>query len=160
VYPSNAKTLTDMICSARKLARWLQTGGFTGLAGFDFVEYVHPETGKHEHIFVEMNARVNGATYPVFLMERLNALQAVRSSPLIEAFLSAKTTTKATSFSELQEMYSRLFFDPCTGRGIIPYNTGRLAKGMCDLVFLGSSRQDVEDMYQRFSGIHAQPEIP
>lgn len=159
VYPSNAKTLADMICSARKLARWLQTGGFTGLAGFDFVEYVHPETGKHEHIFVEMNARVNAATYPVFLMERLNALQAGRSGPLIKAFLSAKTITKATSFAELQEMYSPLFFDPCTGRGIIPYNTGRLANGMCDLVFLGSSRQDVEDMYQRFSGIHAKPEI-
>jgi Pre ATP-grasp domain len=160
VFPSNAKTLADMICSAWKLAHCLQTRGFTGLAGFDFVEYVNPETGAYEHIFVEMNARVNGATYPVFLMERLNALQAVRSSPLIEAFLSARTTTKATSFSELQEMYSRLFFDPCTGRGIIPYNTGRLANGMCDLVFLGSSRQDVEDMYQRFSGTHAKPEIP
>ena len=159
VYPSNAKTLADMICSARKLTCWLQTGGFTGLAGFDFVEYVHPETGEHEHIFVEMNARVNGATYPVFLTERLNALQAGCSSPLIKAFLSAKTTTKATTFSELQDMHSRFFFDPCTGRGIIPYNTGRLANGMCDLVFLGSSRQDVEDMYQRFSGAHTKPEI-
>lgn len=155
VYPSSAKTLAGMIFSARKLTYWLQAGGFTGLAGFDFVEYVHPETGELEHIFVEMNARVNGATYPVFLFERLNALQSVRSSPRIEAFLSAKTTTKATSFSELQEMHGRLFFDPSTGRGIIPYNTGRLANGMCDLVFLGSSRQDVEDMYQRFSGIHA-----
>jgi hypothetical protein len=159
-YPSNAKTLADMICSARKLTCWLQTEGFTGLAGFDFVEYVHPETGKLDHIFVEMNARVNGATYPVFLMERLNSLQSVRSMPLVEAFLSAKTTTKAASFSELQEMHGRLFFDPTTGRGIIPYNTGRLANGMCDFMFPGSSRQDVEDMYQRISGMHATPESP
>ncbi len=159
VFPSNAKALAGMICSARKLAQWLQTRGFTGLAGFDFVEYVHPETGAYEHIFVEINARVNAATYPVFLMERLNALQAGRSNPLIKAFLSAKITTKAASFSELQEMHSGFFFDPCTGHGVIPYNTGRLANGMCDLVFLGSSRQDVEDMYQRFPGIHAKPEI-
>ena len=159
-FPSNAETLAGMIRSARKLAHWLQAEEFCGFAGFDFVEYVHPETGKHEHIFVELNARVNAATYPIFLIERLNALQAGRSNPLIEAFLSAKTTTKAASFSELQEMYSRLFFDPCTGRGMIPYNTGRLGKGLCDLVFLGSSRQDVEDMYQRFFETHAQPELP
>jgi hypothetical protein len=159
VFPSNAKTQAGMISSARKLAQWLQTGGFTGLAGFDFVEYIHPETGTYEHIFVEINARANAATYPVFLMERLNALQAGRSSPLIKAFLSAKLTTKATTFSELQEMHSRFLFDPCTGRGIIPYNTGRLVNGMCDLVFAGSSRQDVEDMYQTFSGAHTKPEI-
>jgi hypothetical protein len=160
VLPSNAETLADIIRSARKLTRWLATGGFTGLVGFDFVEYVHLETGKHEHIFVEMNARVNAATYPLFLIEHLNALQGDRSRPLVEAFLSTKITTKATSFSELQEMYRRLFFNPCTGQGIIPYNTGRLADGLCDLVFLGCSRRDVEDMYQRFSGTHAQPEVP
>jgi hypothetical protein len=159
VFPSRAKTLADMICSARKLARWLQTEGFTGLVGFDFVEYVHPETGENQYIFVEMNARVNASTYPVFLMERLNAFQAGCSAPFIKAFLSAKTTMKATSFSELQKLYGRLFFDAGTGRGIIPYNTGGLANGICDLVFVGSSRQDVEDMYQRFSETHVQPEI-
>lgn len=160
VFPSTAETLVDIICSARKLAHWLHAEGFSGFAGFDFVEYVDSQTGQHEHIFIEVNARVNAATYPAFLMARLNALQSGRSLPLIEAFLSAKTTTKATTFSELQEMYSGLFFDSGTGRGIIPYNTGRLDSGMCDFVFLGSSRQDVEDMYQRFSGIHAYPEIP
>ena len=159
VFPSNAKTLPDMVCSARKLSHWLQTEGFTGLAGFDFVEYVHPETGEYKHIFAEMNVRVNAATYPVFLMEHLNTLQAGRSCPLVKAFVSEKTATKASSFSELEKMHGRLFFDPSTGRGIIPYNTGPLDHGMCDFVFLGSSREDVEDMYKRFSETHAQPEI-
>jgi hypothetical protein len=154
VFPSNAKTLAGMFCSARKLTGWLQAEGFTGFAGFDFVEYVHPETGKHEHIFVELNARVNGATYPVLVFERLNALQSARSSPRVEAFLSVKTTTEATSFSELQEMHGRLFFDPSTGRGIIPYNTGQLPNGMCDFVFAGSSRKDVEAMYRNLSQAH------
>jgi len=151
VYPSNAKTLDDMIPVAQNLACWLQRRGFTGLAGFDFVEYVHPTTGRHEHVFAEMNARVNGATYPTFLIERLNAVQAGRSGPHIGAFLSTKTTTKATCFSEFQDMHGQLFFDRSTGRGIIPYNTGRLANGICDLVFLGRSRHDVEEMYRRFS---------
>src|SRR5205085_2132164 len=98
--------------------------------------------------------RVNGATYPVFLIERLNALQALHSTPLIESFLSAKAATKATSFSELQAMHGRLFFDPTRGRGIIPYNTGQLANGKCDFVFAGSSRQEVEEMYRNFSQAH------
>ncbi len=127
MFPSNAKTLAGMICSARKLAQWLQTRGFTGLAGFDFVEYVHPETGAYEHIFVEINARANAATYSVFLMERLNALQAGRSNPLIKAFLSAKITTKAASFSELQEMHSRFFFDPCYGAWNHPLQHGAVS---------------------------------
>lgn len=160
VFPSNARTISDMICSARKLSRWLQMEGFTGLVGFDFVEYVHPETSEHTYLFAEMNVRVNAATYPIFLMEHLNVRQAGRSAPFVKAFLSAKTTTKATSFSEFLEMYRCLFFDPYTGRGMIPYNTGQLVNGMCDLVFVGGSRQDVEDMYQRFLETHAQLEIP
>lgn len=150
VAPSSVTTLTDMSHSAEMLARWLQTKGFTGLVGFDFVEYVHPQSGKRRHILAEINARTNAATYPKFLVEHLNARQTHSRNPYIGAFLSATITTRARSFSELRKLYGHFFFNHQTGRGAIPFNTGCLEEGRCSMAFLGGSRSEVEQMYKDF----------
>ncbi len=149
-FPSKSVLLPDMLRSARTYAEWLQTEGYTRVVGFDFVEYVHPDTGRPQHVLAEINARVNEATYPSFLVEHLNAAQAPRGQPLIHAFRSAKVSPKVRSLTELREVCGQLLFNPETGLGVIPYNIGRLPYGRCDVVALGDSRRGVEDLFEIF----------
>jgi hypothetical protein len=151
VFPSESKLVRDMLRSAYRLARWLQGDGYTGIVGFDFVEYIDPKTRTRKYLLAEINARVNEATYPRFMIEHLNAVQARRKLPPIRAFRSAKMSLRATSFAELQEICGRELFDAETGRGAIPYNIGRLPYGRCDVALLGHSRHEVEDLYEAFS---------
>lgn len=72
VYPPIAKTLRDMMSSARTISKWLQAKGYSGLVGFDFGEFLNLETGKLEHFLAEINPRTNAATYPKALMEHVN----------------------------------------------------------------------------------------
>lgn len=153
VYPPSAKTLQGMTASARKLAKWLQGEGYTGLVGFDFGEYFNPETGQSEYFLAEINARTNGAAYPKSLMENLNRKQGREGRPYIEAFLSAYIKTKSRSFAEFRELYGQLFFKPETGKGLVPYCTGHLEYGTLMLAFLGKSRGEVVEMYEDFKAL-------
>jgi Pre ATP-grasp domain len=153
VFPSDVKTSADMIRSAQTLAKWLRSEDYAGLVGFDFVEYVHPRTGRHDFILAEINARTNGSAYPLALMERLNESQARDGRPLIKALLSVKVSSRCTSFSEMEEHCGALFFDPETGSGAVPYNTGCLPYGMCEVAFLGNSMQVVKSIYEAFAGM-------
>jgi hypothetical protein len=155
IYPSNAKTLKDIINSAQRMSKWLQTEGYSGLVGFDFVEYCNPETGGLNHFLAEINPRTNAATYPRSLMEHLNTKQRQKGGSYIEAFLSANIKTKATSFAELNELYGHLFFKPKTGKGLVPYNTGCLEYGKFTLAVFGKSRNEVIEMYEDFKTLLA-----
>ncbi len=153
VFPSESMLVPDMLRSAHILARWLQRQAYTGLVGFDFVEYMHPETGRREHLLAEINARVNEATYPSFLIEHLNAFQVRHGRPVIQAFRSAKLCPRFRSFAELEGACDQILFNPDTGRGAIPYNIGRLPYGRCDVAVFGQSRREVEDLHEVFSGL-------
>jgi hypothetical protein len=153
VFPSGAKTLTGMLLSAETFARWLQRRGYTGLVGFDFVEHRDPKTRQVAYFLAEVNARTNAATYPVFLTERLNAEQRRNHAPLIRSFLAVKVTTPARSFRELHDLACPLFFRQETGRGLIPYNTGCLESGECEIVFLGGSREEVVELHNAFTAL-------
>jgi hypothetical protein len=146
IYPSVAKTLEDMSDSSWKLSKWLQKEGYAGLVGFDFGEYFDVSKGKFEHFLCEINPRTNAAAYPKSLMEHLNRQQA----PSIEAFLATNVKTKVRTFSELQRLYGHLFFDPAVRRGLIPYNTGCLEYGKFTVAALGSSRDEVFEIYEDF----------
>lgn len=148
VYPSRAKTLPDMLSSAQKVSRWLQTQGYWGLVGFDFAEYVNPTTGQCEYFLAEVNPRTNAAVYPKALMEQLNRRQEQEGRPSIEAFLAANVETKVRSFAELARLSEHLFFDPQAGRGIVPYNTGCLENGKCSLAIFGKGRDEVARIYK------------
>ncbi|MBA3965330.1 MAG: hypothetical protein H0X47_06085 [Nitrospirales bacterium] len=149
IAPSIASTLADMVRSAESYGRWLQSEGFTGLVGFDFVDYADPESGKSQYLLAEINARANGATYPGFLMEHLNARQFSFDFPTIGAYLSALVPLRAQSFAEFLHNYDTWLFNPRTGRGIIPYAICRETM-CCNMAFLGPSRNEVEAMHQAF----------
>jgi len=155
VYPSRAKTLPEMTGFAAEMSRWLRDEGFTGLAGFDFVEYRHPRTGARECFLAELNARTNGVTYAKVLMERLDRRCRSRTGARVRAFLSRDAKTTARSFAELRDRYGRLFFDPDTGRGLFPYRTGCLERGEFSAAFLGGCRAEVETMYGEFEDLAA-----
>jgi hypothetical protein len=156
IYPSGAKTLKDMISSAHKLSKWLQSEGYCGLVGFDFGEYFNQETGEFEHFFAEINPRINAATYPKSLMEHLNRNQRQNGGPFVDAFLSTKVKTKASSFDRLSKCYGHFFFNPKTGKGLVPYNTGCLEYGKFTLAVLGKSRNEVVEMYEDFKVLSGQ----
>jgi hypothetical protein len=149
VAPSCASTLGDMSHFAKELANWLQQAGFTGLVGFDFVEYVDVRSGEFRCFLAEINARTNGAAYPSFLMEHLNARQICRGYPTIGAYLSALVTIRTGCFAELFHDYRSCLFNPRTGRGMIPYTFCRKAM-CCHMAFLGQTRKEVEEMYLTF----------
>lgn len=155
IYPSKAKTLKNMINSAQRMSQWLQSEGYCGSVGFDFVEHLNPETGGFEHFLAEINPRTNAAAYPKSLMEHLNKKQEQNGGPHIEAFLSTNIKTKASSFAELSAWYGHLFFNPKTGKGLVPYNTGCLEHGKFTLAVFGKSSKEVMDMYEDFKALLA-----
>lgn len=155
IYPSNAKTLKDIINSAQRMSKWLLTEGYSELVGFDFVEYCNPETGGLNHFLAEINPRTNAATYPRSLMEHLNTKQRQKGGPYIEAFLSVNIKTNARLFAQLRERYGHLFFNPKTGEGLVPYNIGCLNYGKFTSAIFGKSRNEVMEMYEDFKTLLA-----
>ena len=150
IIPSRAENLPAMIRDSLELSRWLRDLGYTGYAGFDFVEYRDEKNGEPRYFLSELNPRVNGALYPRAVQEQCRrACDAEGSEP--SAFLSANLTTDARCFTELEKRFGDCFFDPRGKKGVFPYNTGRLSDaGHFSAVFLGRSRDEVEEMAQEF----------
>lgn len=158
VYPSTAKTLKDIMNSAYKMSTWLQAEGYVGSAGFDFGEYFNAETGKLDHFLAEINPRINAANYSKSLMEDLNRNQRKKDGPYIEAFLSTNIKTKASSFNELSKLYGNLFFNPETGKGLVPFNIGCLERGKFTIAVFGKSKNEVTELYEDFKVLLAREE--
>ena len=150
VYPSTATTIPHMMRDAYTLSSWLRASGCTGIVGFDFGEYVGGE--DRLHFLIEVNPRINAATYPRFLMEHLNRGQARDRRPGIEAFRLANVKTNAWSFAEVARRYGHLFFRHDTGQGIVPFNMGCLKYGKFSAVIFGSSRDEVLRLYAEVTG--------
>jgi hypothetical protein len=136
LFPSVARTLPAMLESARRLGRWLQSEGYAGLVGFDFCEYTDPRTGETCHFLAEINPRVNGATYPRALMERLGA----------RACATTSLPTTARSFAELRDRLGARLYSPAARHGAVPYNAGCLTAGCCWFALLGDTRAEVEGL--------------
>ncbi len=152
-FPSRAETLPEMIEAALEVGRWLAGEGFTGLAGYDFVEYRDPATGRPRQVLSELNPRINGASYAAVLMERFNERARQGRGAPVGVFLSAKFKLTPRSFADLRRRYGHLFFDPATGRGLVPYNIGWLEFGMFRAVFLGRTPEDVEALHADFEAL-------
>ena len=154
IYPSSAEMLPQMVEAAMAMGQWLRSEGFTGLCGFDFIEYCSAERGRREFLLTEANPRINAVTYPKVLMEHFGEGGGSRAiAP--RAFLSAKMGTTARSFSELRRRYEHLLFDPALGRGLFPYYVGHLEAGYFAAAFLGQSRREVERMHGEFEALLA-----
>jgi hypothetical protein len=138
-FPSRALLVDEMIAHAEALGRHLRGTGYTGWAGCDFCEYLDPSTGKPRLFFAELNARINGASYPVVAASRLAA-----SGDRPMAFLSRYARTPARSFVDLAGRLGRHLLRPGGGPGTLPYNTGSLAHGYCSVLILDGTPEAVQ----------------
>ncbi len=145
--PSSARTVNAMEAWARVLAHWMRGQGYSGLVGFDFVEYRDPVTGGLRAILAEVNPRVNGGTYPLAVRARLNATARRAGRPLAPAFVSGTVDTRARTFARVRTAMGHLLFDPGRGTGVVPYATGCLEHGQCALVALAGSRLRAAELY-------------
>ncbi len=147
-FPSSARRVADMLGWSRTLAEWLQRSGYSGVAGFDFVEY-NDRTGKPQAFLAEVNPRTNGATYPLRLRRRLNVAQREAGYPEVRAFASGTVESNAGTFAELREMWDEQLFCAKRGTGLVPYMPGLLRHGKCGVVALAGSREEAESLYQQ-----------
>jgi len=98
IYPTSGRHVDAMLDWAGRLARWLQGEGYTGLLGLDFVEHLHPATGEPSTLLAEVHPRVDGATYPLAILQRLNAAQREAGAPQSAAFVSGTLELRPTGF--------------------------------------------------------------
>ena len=145
--PSSARMVEAMDAWARMLAGWMRSQGYSGLVGFDFVEYRDPVTGGVRAFLAEVNPRVNGGTYPLAVRARLNAAADGAGRPLAPAFVSGTVDTRARSFARVKAAIGHLLFDSDRGTGVVPYATGCLDHGKCALVALAGSRLRAAELY-------------
>jgi hypothetical protein len=135
IAPSRAARLDDMVRDALQLAGWLQQEGYTGPAGFDFIEWGPPSAPQYA--LCELNPRINGASYPLGLLDRLRG-------PGCGACLSVNLKTNAASFAQLREQLAGFLLQPGKSSGLLPYNTGCLRFGKFTGAFLAASPEDAE----------------
>lgn len=135
-HPSEARCLDEMVRWAGTLARWLRDAGYAGLVGFDFIEYAD-DRGQPRALLAEVNPRVNGATYPLSLLERLG----------MSAFVSGTLNSELSTFVELRTILSDLLYLPGRRAGLVPYASGCLRQGRCPVVALAPTRREAAELY-------------
>jgi hypothetical protein len=155
LFPCAASCVDEMIRWSRVFAEWLRDEGYLGVAGFDFVEYREPATGASRVLFAEINPRINGATFPLALLERLAHDRQAAGRPAIGAFVSASIETPARDFAELRARIDPLLYSPECGIGVVPYLSAMLPFGKYLAAVFGPSHGEVVrvlEEVQRASG--------
>ncbi|MGD9511895.1 MAG: hypothetical protein AB7I59_25605 [Geminicoccaceae bacterium] len=143
-FPSRAVLLEEMIGHARALAAHLQGLGYQGWAGFDFCEFRDRRSGRRGLLFAELNARVNGACYPVVAAARLR-----RSGTEAGAFRSAYLRSSAGSFAAFARRFGEHLVPGAGFMGCLPFNIGCLPHGYCAVLTLDRDATAVQRRWQR-----------
>ena len=143
IYPSTGWSVDAMLGWSLRLARWLQGRGYSGLLGLDFVEYADPAIARARTLLAEVHPRMDGATYPLAILQRLNAAQRRAGRVESAAFVSGTLEVRPCSFARFRRAAERFLYAPGTGRGMVPYQVSRLSEGRCGMVLLGGSRDEV-----------------
>jgi hypothetical protein len=141
-FPSAAVLLDEMVEHAELLGRRLRTEGYAGWVGCDFCEYRDAATGKPALFFAELNARINGACYPVALAARWRA-----SGIPTEAFVSGFVKTAARSFGGLAGQLGQRLLRLGGISGVLPYNSGCLGHGYYASVVIGETPKATRQMW-------------
>ena len=129
IYPSAARHVDSMLDWAGRLACWLQNEGYTGMLGLDFVEYADPVTGELKAMLAEVHPRVDGATYPLAILQRLNATQREWGRPQSAAFVSGTLDLHPTGFAAFRRAAERFLYSKATGTGMVPYEVELPGRG-------------------------------
>jgi hypothetical protein len=136
-----------MVVHAELFGQRLRREGYTGWVGCDFCERRDPATGAPSLFFAELNARINGACYPVALAARWRA-----SGDPVGAFVSGFIRTGARSFAELADQLGRGLLRPGDGRrGVLPYNTGCLPHGYCAAGVLDATPEAAREQWDELA---------
>ncbi|MFO7957758.1 MAG: hypothetical protein R6X33_11750 [Candidatus Brocadiia bacterium] len=152
IYPAPVRNAEAMVRAVRKVAAWLRDAGYRGLGGCDFCEYREPATGEIRWFLAELNARINGATYPMALAGHLNRRAEAQGHPTVGAFLTGSVQSTAPSFGELLEDLEGFLFRLAEARGIVPHSAAMLPEGKFNIVVLGRTRGEVEEIHRDFCG--------
>jgi hypothetical protein len=157
VFPSQATTAPEMCDAAARITEWMRDCGYTGIVGFDFVEHMDAQ-GTVRFFLAEANPRINGATYPTKVLQRLARAQERAARPVPQAFATRRVQTRARTFAEFRALHGDLFFDEATGRGIVPLTPVSTVSGRVPLMIAGRSRDDVVREHEALADLIADRE--
>jgi hypothetical protein len=147
IYPSTGSSVQAIRDWSGQMDHMLQVAGYAAQLGLDFVEYAEPTTGELRTILAELHPRMDGATYPLAIQQRLNAAQREWGRPESAAFVSGTLDLRPMTFARFRRAAEPFLYSPRTGSGIVPYHVSRLAQGRCGVVMLGGSRGEVLRAY-------------
>lgn len=159
IHPSQARRAPQMIEDSLEIVAWMRQRGFTGRVGFDFVEHAG-KGGRAEHFLAEINPRINGASYPLALAGRLAGFAGRLAATGPAAFLTGNVRVRTRDFGELELLSRSLLYDPARVEGIVPYSVGALSFGKVGIACLGSSREAVEGLLEKFVQLTGALPIP
>ncbi|MFP4027282.1 MAG: hypothetical protein ACLFWL_05780 [Candidatus Brocadiia bacterium] len=143
-WPSRAHTMPDMVKAGARMADWYLNMGGKGLVGMDFVEYENPKTGQIQFLLAELNPRINAATYPLAIVERLNHHRKNQGLHPIKTFFSGHIATGCKDFNDLRKRIETVLYRPNSQSGLFPYNTGALFDGHFGAVICATDRKEGE----------------
>lgn len=150
IFPSRTQLLPEIIELAETLANCLYSEGYYGWAGFDCGEFNDSTTLKPQLFFSEINARYNGGLYAKAVFDTLQKSQQENGYPQPGAYVTENTISSPIDFAGLRVLLEGLLFDPKTGRGVFPYNPGRLQDGKITVTCLGDNLDDAWQLADAF----------
>ena len=146
LHPSCARRLPEMLADARALAGWMRDRGFTGHGGVDFVERAGGPAGPG-YFLTEINPRINGASYPLALLDRLARRAAGRGAPPPRAFRTGGLAVDAHDFDAVARLAGSLLFDLARGEGVVPFAVAGLAFGKLGLASFAATRERAKEIF-------------
>jgi len=131
--------------SSLKIVKKMRDTGYIGVAGIDYIV-------SDEGVFpVENNARFNGSSYSVMIVERIEKL--FYKIPVWK-FIKVKTTP--CSFIELKKRLKSSIFDGVKKQSIFPYNCDLLQKtGSFSVLLLADNMTQISELEQEVKTMEA-----
>ncbi|NOQ75765.1 MAG: hypothetical protein GQ574_27405 [Crocinitomix sp.] len=127
-----------IIKTSRKIVDEMAKTGYIGVVGIDYIV-------SDEGIFpVENNARFNGSSYPILIVDQIKQLN-IRVP--VWKFIKFKTTP--CTFVELQNRLKSTIFDGKKTNSIFPFNCEALSNtGNLSFIFLAENMSQITDLEQ------------
>lgn len=151
VAPARSPRLEEMITVSQRIAARLQGQGYRGPLGVDWLEADSGPGRATKAIFVEVNARVNAASYAHAALARLAQNQRKTARPVPSAFNFRIWQSRVRGYDEMLEQARPLFFEPDRGAGILPVAPGRLAGGIVSAIALAPDREEATRRMDEFA---------
>lgn len=125
--------------TSRKIINEMARTGYIGVVGIDYIV-------SDEGIFpVENNARFNGSSYPILIVDQIKQLN---MQVPVWKFIKFKTTP--CTFVELQNSLKLTIFDGKKANSIFPFNCEALSNtGNLSFLFLAENESQITDLEEK-----------